>query len=293
MQTHTTDIDEPLALRAVMKRYEKGEDKAANHTGFALGPLDLSVPRGYVTGLVGANGAGKTTAIKIALGLVRPDSGEVHLVDKRRVGVVFDQPSYVADWTAAQVGRALAPFYPLWDAARFAELLAWSGIQADKKVKQLSRGMGMRLQLAVALSHGAELLVLDEPTSGLDPLARRELLDMVAEFMVDESHCVLFSTHITTDLEKIADRIVVIRAGRVVSDSTRDELLDGYRIVRGASAELTPELRGLVLGLREHGVGWEALMATEDTATLGRRTVVEAPTLEEIVVHLGKESSHV
>ena len=151
--------------------------------------------------------------------------------------------------------------------------------------------MGMKLQLAVALSHGAELLILDEPTSVLDPLARSELLDMIAAFMTDESHSVLFSTHITTDLEKIADYVTVIDDGRVVASSSRDDLLDAYRMVRGAASDLDA-VRPLVRGLREHGAGWEGLMGTEDTVALGRRTLAEPPTLEEIVVHLAKEHRH-
>lgn len=273
----------PFELRGVTKRYP----------GFTLGPLDLVVPRGYVMGLVGANGAGKTTAIKIALGLVHPDAGGVHLLDHAKVGVVHDLPPYAADWTVGTIGRGIAGFYPDWDAARFAELLAWAGADERKKVKELSRGMGMKLQLAVALSHGAELLVLDEPTSGLDPLARSQLLEMIADFMTDERHTVLFSTHITTDLEKIADYVTVLDGGHVVASTTRDELVDGYRMVRGAASELDADLRPLVHGLREHGAGWEGLLATEHTVALGRRVVTEAPTLEEIVVHLAKEPHHV
>lgn len=272
----------PFELRGVTKRYED----------FTLGPLDLVVPRGYVMGLVGANGAGKTTAIKVALGLVHPDAGAVSVLPHEQVGVVFDQPAYVAEWTAAQVGRALGPFYPAWDDARFGELLAWAGIEPGKRVKDLSRGMGMKLQLAVALSHGAELLILDEPTSGLDPLARSQLLEMVADFMVDESHSVLFSTHITTDLEKVADHVTVLHEGGVLTSTTLDELADDFRMVHGPAAELDA-VRRLVRGLREHAHGWEGLMATEDTVGLGRGAVVEAPTLEQIVVHLAKEPRHV
>ena len=273
----------PLELRGITKRRD----------GFTLGPLDLVVPRGYVMGFVGANGAGKTTTIKIALGLVRPDGGTVGLLDHARLGVVQDAPAYVGEWSAAEVGRAVGPFYPDWDAAGFAQLLAWAGIDPTKRVKALSRGMGMKLHLAVALSHGAELLILDEPTSGLDPLARSELLDMVAEFMTVESHSVLFSTHITTDLEKIADYITVIDDGRIVASTTCDELVDAYRMVRGAASDLDADLRPLVHGLREHGAGWEGLIATEDTVALGRSAVAEQPSLEEIVVHLAKEHRHV
>lgn len=272
----------PLQLRGTTKTYD----------GFTLGPIDLVVPRGYVMGLVGANGAGKTTLIKTALGMVHPDAGTVDVVGHDRIGVVHDQPAYVADWTAARVGRALAPFYPAWDQRRFDSLLAWAGIDASKKVKELSRGMGMKLQLAVALSHGAELLVLDEPTSGLDPLARSQLLDMVAEFMTDESHTVLFSTHITTDLEKVADHVTVIHEGRLLASTTRDELTEEWRMVHGPRSELDA-VRAFVRGLREHPQGWTGLMSTPDTVALGRGVVVEEPTLEEIVVHLAKEPSHV
>lgn len=272
----------PLELRGITKTYD----------GFTLGPIDLVVPRGYVMGLVGANGAGKTTLIKTSLGMVLPDAGTVAVVGHDRIGVVHDQPAYVADWTAVLVGRALAPFYPAWDQSRFDGLLAWAGIDPGKKVKELSRGMGMKLQLAVALSHGAELLILDEPTSGLDPLARSQLLDMVAEFMTEESHTVLFSTHITTDLEKVADYVTVIHEGRLLASTTRDELTEEWRMVHGAASELDA-VRPLVRGLRQHARGWEGLMATPDTVALGRGTVVEQPTLEEIVVHLAKEPCHV
>ncbi len=273
----------PLELRGVTKHRDD----------FTLGPLDLVVPRGYVMGLIGANGAGKTTTIKTALGLVRPDAGSVRLIDRARVGVVHDAPAYVPDWTAAQIGRALAPFYPAWDADRYAGLLAWAGIEASKKVKELSRGMGMKLQLAVALGHGAELLILDEPTSGLDPLARSELIELVADFMTDPEHAVLFSTHITTDLDKIADYVTIIDDGRIVASTTRDDLVDGYRMVRGPVSGLDAALRPLVRGLREHGVCWEGLMATEDTVALGSGAIAEEPTLEDILVHLAKESHHV
>lgn len=275
---------EPLRLRGVVKDYG----------AFRLGPIDLTVPRGFVTGFVGVNGAGKSTTIKAALGLIRTDAGEVELLDRGRVGTVLDTVPYVGTWTCATVARALAPFYPAWDQARYDELLAWAGIDPRKRVAELSRGMRVKLQLAVALSHGAELLILDEPTSGLDPLARSQALDLLAEFMLDETHAVLFSTHITTDLERIADRIVLIHDGRILADASRDEIVDGYRMVRAAGRPAA-EVRGLIRGLREHGAGWAGLMATEDTVhlTAGEATVVEEPTLDEIVVHLAKDPNHV
>lgn len=267
-----------FALRGVTKHYD----------GFTLGPLDLVVPRGYVMGLVGANGAGKTTAIKIGLGLVHPDGGEAAPLDRTKLGAVFDTPPYVPTWRVRDVNRAVAPFFPGWDQDRFDELLDWGGIDPKKRIKALSRGMGMRLQLAVALAHHAELLVLDEPTSGLDPLARSELVDMLAEFMTDENHAVLFSTHITTDLDRIADFLTILHAGKVLRSAPTDELIDGFRIVRGPSSELDG-VRDLVHGLRRHGAGWEGVMATEDTVALNGSAVVEEPSLDEIIIAFAKE----
>ncbi|HBX82231.1 MAG: ABC transporter ATP-binding protein [Propionibacteriaceae bacterium] len=272
----------PLELHGLTKHYP----------GFTL-DLSLTVPRGYVMGFVGANGSGKTTTIKCALGLVRPDAGTVTLAPKSVIGVVLDQPSYVADWTVATTGRLLSRFYPSWDADRFAALTDGAGVPSKRRIKELSRGMGMKLQLAVALSHGAEFLILDEPTSGLDPFARDQLLEGLAEFMTDENHSVLFSTHITSDLDKIADYVTVIDAGRVVTSSTLDDLVESYRLASGGPDDLPLDLSGLVIGLRRHRTGWDGLVATDDAASLGRHVQLEEPTLDDIVVRIAKERAHV
>ena len=276
-----SNIGNPLVINGLVKRYP----------GFEL-DLDLTVPRGYVMGFVGANGSGKTTTIKCALGLVHPDAGDVHLIDKACIGVVLDQPGYNGDWTVALTGRVLGGFYPAWEADRFAALTAGSGVPADRKVKELSRGMGMKLQLAVALSHGAELLILDEPTSGLDPFSRDELLESLREFMTDENHTVLFSTHITSDLDKIADYVTVIHAGRLVASAPKDDLVDAYRLVSGGPEDLPPYAAPHILGLRRHGAGWDGLMETPDTLALPRTALIEPPTLDDIVVRVAKERSH-
>lgn len=268
----------PFAVRDITKHFD----------GFTLGPLDLEVPRGYVMGLVGANGAGKTTAIKIGLGLIHPDDGAVKPVDKDRLGVVLDVAPYQPAWRAGQVGGMLSRFYPRWDQRRFNELLAWGGIDPDKRVKELSRGMSMRLQLAVAMAHQAQLLILDEPTSGLDPLARRELVEMLAEFMTDERNSVLFSTHITTDLDRLADYVTVLHHGQVLYSSARDDLIASFRLVRGTTSE-ADAVRPMAHGFRQHAAGWEAIMATTDTVALGDAAVVEPPTLDDLIVAFAKE----
>ena len=271
--------DSPLKLQGVTKNYKE----------FHLGPIDLEVPRGYVMGLVGANGAGKTTAIKIALGAVLPGNGVVRLIDKSRVGVVLDQPPWPSSWRVRDIAKLVGPFYPDWNQRVFEELCGWAGVSWRLKVKEFSRGMGMKMQLAVALAHEAELLVLDEPTSGLDPLARGELLDMLSEFMTSERHSVLFSTHITSDLDRIADMVTILDAGRVIASGSREDLLETWVMVRGGVADLTDGLSSRVRGLRRHSVGWEGLLPAADLGLCGPGVVAETPSIEEMLVHLTKE----
>ena len=271
--------DSPLKLQGITKNYQE----------FHLGPIDLEVPRGYVMGLVGANGAGKTTAIKIALGAVLPGNGVVRLIDKSRVGVVLDQPPWPSSWRVRDIAKLVGPFYPDWNQRVFEELCGWAGVSWRLKVKEFSRGMGMKMQLAVALAHEAELLVLDEPTSGLDPLARGELLDMLSEFMTSERHSVLFSTHITSDLDRIADMVTILDAGRVIASGSREDLLETWVMVRGGVADLTDGLSSRVRGLRRHSVGGEGLLPAADLGLCGPGVVAETPSIEELLVHLAKE----
>jgi len=271
--------DSPLKLQGITKNYKE----------FHLGPVDLEVPRGYVMGLVGANGAGKTTAIKIALGAVLPGNGTVRLINKSRVGVVLDQPPWPSSWRVRDIAKLVGPFYPDWNQRVFEELCGWAGVSWRLKVKEFSRGMGMKMQLAVALAHEAELLVLDEPTSGLDPLARGELLDMLSGFMSSERHSVLFSTHITSDLDRIADMVTILDAGKVIASGSREDLLEAWVMVRGGVADLTDGLSSRVRGLRRHSVGWEGMLAASDLGLCGPGVVAETPSIEELLVHFAKD----
>lgn len=237
---------------------------------FALEGVSLAVGPGEVVGFVGANGAGKTTTIRAALGLMHVDSGSIRLFGhpldpfargaaaqdaRSRVGVVLDTCPYPRDRTVAQAASCVSPAYPAWDRARFEELAADFGLSPKARVADLSRGMGMRLQLAVALSHGAELLVLDEATAGLDPVARDEVLDMLRAFAsapgkaAGHARGVLLSSHITTDLERIADRVVAIDAGRVLFDVARDDITDRAGVARCGAAQVG-EVLGCVEGAR-------------------------------------------
>ncbi len=262
---------------------------------FHLRDVTFELPTGYVMGFVGPNGAGKTTTIRCLLGMLRSDAGEIELLGRRvptdpdllqDVGVVLDHTFFVDDWRLSDVERALRPFYGRWDATRYRSLLDGFGLDRAHKVKELSRGQSMKLMIAVALSHDARLLVLDEPTSGLDPVARDELVGILGEFLTAEDHSVLFSTHITTDLERIADYVTFIRDGQVVASSTKDDLLDAYRLVRGGPEDLLDPAAPLA-GARRTATGIEALVRTADLSRLDGNLLVEAPTLDQIVVKLG------
>ncbi|MER6121312.1 AAA family ATPase [Streptomyces sp. NPDC001795] len=170
---------------------------------------------------------------------------------------------------------------------RYRQLLAEFGLDLRAKVKDLSRGMAMKLMIAVALSHQARLLVFEEPTSGLDPVARDELVGIIGDFLLNEGHSVLFSTHITSDLDRIGDYLTLIHGGRVVRTGPKDEILEAYRVVRGGPEDLNGLVGVELIGVRRTSTGAEALIRTEEADLLGEDVLVEAPTLEEIAIHIG------
>ena len=264
--------------------------------GFALRDVSFELPTGYVMGLIGANGAGKTTTIRCLLGMRGIELGEIELLGHRLpgpaalrqdVGVVLDHTYLVGDWRLAEVERALRPFYDRWDGVRYRQLLNEFGLDLRAKVKELSRGMAMKLMIAVAMSHHARLLVLDEPTSGLDPVARDELAGIIGDFLLDEGHSVLFSTHITADLDRIGDYVTLIHGGRIVRTGSKDDVLGAYRVVRGGPDDLSDLVGVELIGVKRSAYGAQALVRTEEADFLGGDVLVEAPTLEDIAVHIG------
>lgn len=231
----------PLALaKGLRKRYP----------GFALDDVSLSVEEGEIVGFVGQNGAGKSTTIRALLGLIPVDGGSSSVLGtpsealsssgaaaKERVGVVFDTTPFPEHMRVSEVGKTLSWAYSGWDDGLFGRYLGEFGLEAGKRVKDLSRGMGMKLSLACALSHGAELLVLDEATAGLDPMARDEVLGILRDFVDAPGRGVLMSSHITSDLERVADRIVCIDEGKIAFDLPKDSITDTMGIARCRKAD--------------------------------------------------------
>lgn len=231
---------------------------------FSLRNVTFAVEPGQIVGFVGANGAGKTTTIRAALGLIKLDSGEVNLFGqscdanapdeqqrrvRSRIGLVLDTCPFPSTLKVAEVEALVGSAYPTWNHDTFTGLIDRFGLAPKAKVKDLSRGMGMKLQLACALSHKAKLLILDEATAGLDPMAREELLDELLAFVADGQHSILFSSHITSDLERAADRVVCIDNGSIVFDMPREDITDRAGIAHCTQAQAV-ELMACVEGAR-------------------------------------------
>lgn len=285
-----------------MKNILEVKNLCKQYPEFKLEDVSFSLPHGYIMGFIGPNGAGKTTTMKAILGMILPDKGAISLFGKdclpdsisgkEEIGVVMDLPFYVEDWKAEEVEAAVSPFYTRWNRKAFTDYLKRFGISRKKKVKELSRGMKVKLMLAVALSHGAKLLILDEPTSGLDPVAREELMELLGEFIADESRSILFSTHITSDLEKIADFITIIQSGKIVFTGEKDVLMESYFLVKGGRAALSQTQRKKVIGYRENEFGFSGMLRAQDCRNMPQSVSLENITLDEIVVFMNKEARY-
>ena len=266
---------------------------------FALKDIDLTLPGGSILGLIGENGAGKTTTIKCILNLIRRDAGEITLLGydnvkeerlaKQDIGLVLDECFFHDTLRPLDVGRVLAPAYKNWDQALFRDYLDKFSLPEKKLIKDFSRGMKMKLSLSAALAHRPKLLILDEATAGLDPVVRDEILDEFLGFIGDEDHAILMSSHITSDLEKVADYIAYIHQGQVVLSDAKDAILDSYGRVGCTAAQLaTIDPRDL-LRTRRGAFGCEALVA--DRKAFARKypmLMVERTTLEDIMLFVGK-----
>lgn len=226
-----------IEIKRLCKKYE----------GFNVKNINLTLPKGMIMGLIGENGAGKTTTIKAMLGLNSVDSGEIKIFGKdirtqekeikEEIGVVLDDGFLSEYLTPMDINQMMKNIYQNWDERQYEEYLEKFGLPKKKISKEYSSGMKMKLKLAIALSHKAKLLILDEPTSGLDPVARNEILDIFQEFIQDGEHSIFVSSHITSDLEHIADYIVFLNQGEIIFQKTRDELLENYGIVRCSKEE--------------------------------------------------------
>lgn len=282
------------------------KDVSKSYSGFSLERVSFSLEPGYIMGFIGPNGVGKTTTIKLIMNLIRLDAGEIKVFGldsrryeqeiKQRIGFVYDESHFYENLTITEMSRLIAPFYRSWDWQIYKQYVDRFGLPERKKLAQFSRGMKMKYALAVALSHGAELLIMDEPTSGLDPVVRSEFLDILRDVIQDERRSVLLSSHITSDLDQIADYVTLINGGRIIFSKSKEELWEEYALIKGEKALLDSGLRPYVVGLKESQFGFEGLVTNKAEAQriAGSRAVFERPNLEEIMLYClrGKANGH-
>ena len=262
---------------------------------FALDKLSFTLPRGVIMGLIGENGAGKSTTINCILNEIQKDAGEILIFDKdnitdekeikSKLGVVFDENHFPDIFTPLEIGRFMAGIYSGWEWPTYRQFLEKFELPKGKKIKDFSKGMKVKLAFAVALSHNAELLILDEATSGLDPIIRDDVLDMLIDFVQDESHSVLVSSHITSDLEKVADYITFIHKGKLIISHDKDDLVDNYGIVNCGAAVFDVLDKTMVVAYRKEDYQYKVLVRDRNRASKNYpKAIVSPATIEEIML---------
>lgn len=239
---------------------------------FVLDHVSFTVPSGSIVGLIGENGAGKSTTIHAALGLIQKEAGHAVILGKEeldaetreQIGVVFDGSNYPEILSPKKISRVMKHIYRSWDEPAYLRLLKQFSLPPDKPIRQFSKGMKMKLAITAALSHHSKLLILDEATSGLDPVIRDDILDMLLDFVQDEEHSILISSHITSDLEKIADYIVFIHDGKVVFSKPKDELTEQYGIIKCGAAQFDAIEKSDIIVSRKMDYEWQVLISDRD-----------------------------
>lgn len=276
-----------------------------NLKGFSVKNMNLQVKQGFVTGFIGANGAGKSTTIKMIMNLLKPDVGEVKIFGldyrahekaiKERIGFVYDGSVFFEGLNLKDIKRIVGPAYKNWDDALFYRYAEQFKLPLNKAIKTFSKGMQMKASLAIALSHHAELIIMDEPTAGLDPIFRRELLDLLQELMIDGNRTIFFSTHITTDLDRIADYIAFIQNGELVFNQSIHDVAENYALVKGGMDLLDRDTEKAFVHVHPAPTGFEAL--TDNIKAVktifGDSVVIERASLEEIMYYMKGRKSYV
>lgn len=265
--------------------------------GFSINNMNLQVEKGMVTGFIGENGAGKSTTIKLIMNLLKPTEGEIKLFGldyrhhekeiKERIGFVYDSNIFFEGMNLKDIKRVVAPAYRQWDDRLFNDYVEQFELPLNKSIKSFSKGMQMKASIALALSHHADLIIMDEPTAGLDPIFRRELLDLLQALMLDRNQTIFFSTHITTDLDRIADHIAFIQNGHLLLHQSTEEIADQYAVVKGSNDLLDPDTEKYFINIKRTNNGFSALTnQTHEVNRLFEDTIlVERATLEDLMYY--------
>lgn len=278
-----------LEVTGLTKRYKD----------FCLEDISFALPKGYIMGYVGQNGAGKTTTLNLIAHLIKADAGTVRIGElsygknpvlyREAIGYVGDSDGFHPAFTPADMRSICRDFYPTFREEEFNGYLQKWKLPEKKKIKEFSRGMKVKLMFAMALARDTRVLLLDEATNGLDPVMRREILEILQDYIESGARSVLFSTHILSDLEQIADYLFFIHNGRKVFFETKEELLETYLLIKGGREDISEKLAGGLIGCKESGVGFEALIAADDAPLATPGCILEKPTIDQIMVHMIRE----
>lgn len=270
------------------------ENLSKTYPTFKLDNVSFSLEKGYIMGFIGRNGAGKTTTLKSMLKFVHPDSGKVSINGfdiekdefsvKNSIGFVSGLDGFYNSKKIKQVTDVTKKFFSNWNDETYRNLLEKFNLDENKFIKNLSAGMKVKYQLAIAMSHDARLLILDEPTSGLDPVSRDELVILFQDYVSDGEHSILFSTHVISDLEKCADYITYIKKGKILDSCDVVSFKEKYLLVNGKKEDLTEDLKSKLIGLHEHNFGFEGMILKSDK-DLFEKCEITQPSMEEIMVH--------
>lgn len=273
----------------------KVENLNKSYGDFSLTDVTFSLPEGCITGFIGINGAGKTTTLRTLLGLTKKNSGNIQFFGlemeknekqiKDRIGIVLDDGCFYDELSLAEMKSIISSAYTAWSEQDFKRYMDMFSLDPKQKINTLSKGMKMKYALALALSHNAELLIMDEPTAGLDPLIRSQLLKVLTDYMENGGKGVFFSTHITSDLDKIADMLIMIDNGHIVFQEEKDTLLETYRIVKGDIPSLTDDVRKLLLNVSETAFGFTGITKrVSEVRSYIPDVIIERPTIEDIML---------
>lgn len=266
-----------------------------NFKEFTLDNINLSLPKGYIMGYIGQNGAGKTTTIKLIMNHLKIDSGSISVFGqsymddeqtyKDMIGYIPDECMFPTMFTLKDITKLMSSFYSSFDQEKFMKLAEKWNLSSTKKIKDYSKGMKMKLMFATVLCRKTKLLILDEPTSGLDPVMRSEILELLQEYISDGERSVIFSTHIVSDLEGIADYLTFIDSGKLIFSDTKDNIMEKFIIVKGDPKELTSELKRKMIGLKSTAYGFCGLTLKSNKSLFSSGFAVEVPSIDDIVVY--------
>jgi ABC-2 type transport system ATP-binding protein len=285
----------------IMEKILEIKNLSKNYNNFKLTDVNFSLEKGYIMGFIGPNGAGKTTTIKLIMNLIKRNSGEIkvfgldNLQDekkiKSRIGFVYDECNYYDNLSLKDNAKLIAGFYDKWSWTEFDKYLEKFELDKNQKIKELSKGMKTKFAIATALSHDAELLIMDEPTSGLDPISRQEIINILQEYIEDGNKSIIFSTHIISDIEKMADYITFIDRGKIVFSEEKTRIEDEYRIVKGGLNILDSYIQDSLIEIKKNKFGFSGLTLNSSALRekYGEEIVIDRPSIEDIMLYMAGE----